>query len=331
MSKQASPTLIGGFVVGAIAVLVAGLLIFGGTNLFAERQTYVAYFDESVKGLRPGAAVDFRGAQVGQVTGISVRYDQSNESLRIPVVIELQGDRITFVDGATRPQAGSGLRPLIEKGLRAQLQMESLVTGLLYINLDFFPNTEVKVTGGEQPYPEMPTIPSPMATLQMSGTEVLTQVPEIARKLDEVLAQLSQGLGASQGGIEQIVKDVAAFTDGLEKAAPAIDRLVANADQTTTDVKELVQANREAIGSAIVDLRQAAAAMTRMADQVNNLVAENREGLRDFTSNGLYQFSGLAVDAQDMVNQIRRIAEELERDPTRFLFGNRAGGVSPNQ
>jgi phospholipid/cholesterol/gamma-HCH transport system substrate-binding protein len=65
-----------------------------------------------------------------------------------------------------------------------------------------------------------------------------------------------------------------------------------------------------------------------MADQVNNLVAENRQGLRDFSETGLYEITGLAQDAQRMVNQINRVAEQLERDPSRFLFGDRnQGGV----
>jgi phospholipid/cholesterol/gamma-HCH transport system substrate-binding protein len=64
-----------------------------------------------------------------------------------------------------------------------------------------------------------------------------------------------------------------------------------------------------------------------MADQVNNLAAENRQGLRDFTENGLYEITGLAQDAQRMVNQITRLAEQLERDPARFLFGDRNQGV----
>ena len=66
-----------------------------------------------------------------------------------------------------------------------------------------------------------------------------------------------------------------------------------------------------------------------MADQINAAVAENRDGLRDFTQTGLYEYTGLAQDAQRMVDQITRVAEELERDPARFLFGNRTQGVAP--
>ena len=71
----------------------------------------------------------------------------------------------------------------------------------------------------------------------------------------------------------------------------------------------------------------AASAMRRTADQVDKLVAENRQGLRDFTQEGLYEYTGLAQDAQRLVDQITRIAEELERDPARFLFGDRAQGI----
>ena len=71
----------------------------------------------------------------------------------------------------------------------------------------------------------------------------------------------------------------------------------------------------------------AASAMRRLADEAEQLMAENRQGLSDFTQEGLYEYTGLAQDAQRLVDQITRIAEELERDPARFLFGDRAQGI----
>jgi phospholipid/cholesterol/gamma-HCH transport system substrate-binding protein len=86
--------------------------------------------------------------------------------------------------------------------------------------------------------------------------------------------------------------------------------------------------NQETIDATIGDLRATVTAVRRMADQVNNMVAENRQGLRDFTETGLYEITGLAQDAQRMVNQITRLSEQLERDPARFFFGDRGRGVT---
>jgi paraquat-inducible protein B len=93
MSK-ANPAVIGGFVIGAIALLVIGLLVFGGTNWFAQRNTYVAYFPGSVKGLRVGAPVDFRGVTIGQVAQIRVLFDPQAVTARIPVIMELDPSQI---------------------------------------------------------------------------------------------------------------------------------------------------------------------------------------------------------------------------------------------
>jgi phospholipid/cholesterol/gamma-HCH transport system substrate-binding protein len=71
-----------------------------------------------------------------------------------------------------------------------------------------------------------------------------------------------------------------------------------------------------------------AGAVRRLADQVNATVAENRQALRDFTTTGLYEYTGLAQDAQRLVDQVNRVAEELERDPARFFFGDRTQGVA---
>ena len=73
--RTANPTVIGGFVVGAITLIVLGLLVFGGTTWFAERNTFIAYFPGSVKGLRVGAPVDFRGVTIGEVTEVKVLFD----------------------------------------------------------------------------------------------------------------------------------------------------------------------------------------------------------------------------------------------------------------
>ena len=105
MSKQASPTLIGAFVVGAIALVVVGLLVFGGGRFFADRVTWVTYFPGSVKGLRVGAPVNFRGVRIGEVTRIQVLYDEKDGSMLIPVVMQVLPEQITVIDRVGAPQS----------------------------------------------------------------------------------------------------------------------------------------------------------------------------------------------------------------------------------
>ena len=124
----------------------------------------------------------------------------------------------------------------------------------------------------------------------------------------------------------------------MRSKTPQLDQIVADAQDATGEVRraaatldQMVQANSAALGTLIGEWTTTAASVRRMADQINNLIAENREGLRDFTTDGLYEITGLAQDAQRMVDQITRVAEELERDPARFLFGDRTGGIRPEE
>jgi len=337
MSKQASPTLIGAFVVGAIALVVIGLLVFGGGRFFAPRVTWVTYFPGSVQGLRVGAPVNFRGVQIGQVTRIQVVYDEQDGSMVIPVVMEVLPEQVTLIDPAGRQGSEvTELDDLIGRGLRAQLQTESLVTGLLTVNLDLYPGLPVQQVTVDSPglrdYPVVPALPSRMEEVEQSLAAVMQEIPSLLRDVRGLLEEVTAGQTASN--IDRILRDVAGFTDRLEQAAPTMTRLVERAEQTAASVErmadsaeQIMASNQAAIDAAIGDLDATVTAVRRMADQVNNMVAENRQGLRDFTQTGLYEITGLAQDAQRMVNQITRLSEQLERDPTQFFFGNRGGGV----
>jgi paraquat-inducible protein B len=334
MSK-ANPALIGGFVIGAIALLVIGLLVFGGTSWFKTQTRYVAYFPGSVKGLRVGANVDFRGVTIGQVTQINVNYNPGDQQFRIPVVMEFDPARIEIVGDGQAVERKQEIQRLIEAGLRAQLQNESLLTGLLFVNLDFRPKTPVKLIHGDEPYPEIPTIESGLEQIQQSAGDIAQQLPGLISKLNEILGGINQGLGATSGDVQQIVASVADLAGRVREKGPAFDQILNNADVTTGVVREtakavnqILQNNQEKIGPLLDELTATAISVRRMADQVNNLVAENRAGLRDFTQSGLYEYTGLAQDAQRMVDEITRVTEELQRDPARFLFGDRAGGVA---
>jgi phospholipid/cholesterol/gamma-HCH transport system substrate-binding protein len=334
MSK-ASPTVIGAFVVGAIALIVIGLLVFGGANWFAKRNTFIAYFPGSVKGLRVGAPVDFRGVNIGQVTDIRVAFNPKDITARIPVVLQLDPSRIDVVGVARTGSDKEFVERMIQAGFRAQLQSQSFLTGLLFVNLDFEPDTPVRLVGGAQPYPELPTIPSGLEQLQATAGDVAQQLPGLIAKLNGILGDVSSGLQATSGDFRQIVGDLADLANRMQERGPAFDRILASTDTASGKISDVagtldqtLKANQDEIGTLIKNWTVTAVSVQRMADQVNLAIAENRPGLRDFTQNGLYEYSGLAQDAQRMVDQITRVTEEFGRDPARFLLGDRAQGVS---
>jgi paraquat-inducible protein B len=330
MSK-ANPAVIGGFVIGAIALVVIGLLVFGGANWFTTRNKYVAYFPGSVKGLQVGAPVDFRGVSIGRVTDIKVMFNPKEVSARIPVVMEFDPTQIEVVGGEQIIAGAEGANRLIDAGFRAQLQSQSLLTGLLFVNLDFIPKSPVRLMGGDQPYPEVPTIPSEFEQLQQTAGDVAARMPELLDRLNGLLTDLNQTLNQTSGGFGSVVSDVAAIAQEVRKSTPEV---VASAEKATEQLQhaaqtldDILQTNRDAIGGMIDEWTVAAGAMRRTASQVEQLIAENRQGLRDFTQYGLYEYTGLAQDAQRLVDQFSRITEQLERDPARFLLGGRTQGI----
>ena len=331
MSKV-NPAVVGGFVIGAIALVVIGLLVFGGTGWFVQRNTYIAYFPGSVKGLQVGAPVDFRGVTIGQVTDINVLFYPQEVSARIPVVMELDPSQIEVAGRDEVVTEGEDAERLIEAGFRAQLQSQSLLTGLLFVNLDFYPDAPARLVGGDDPYPEIPTIPSEFEQLQQRAGDVAARLPDLLDQLNGLLADLNQALDQTSGDFSSIVSDVAVIANEIRESTPAV---VARTEAASEDIgraaatlEELLETNRDAIGAMIDEWTLAASAARRSAEEVEQLVAENRQGLRDFTQRGLYEYTGLAQDAQRLVDQITRVTEELERDPARFLFGDRAQGIS---
>lgn len=188
MKKNMKPTMIGLFVIGALVLALTAFTVLG-VGMFREKQTWVAFFDSSVKGLNTGAPVAFRGVNVGSVTDIQLRIDEEDVIYRIPVFFEIEPARLSLV-GKDRRAAELDVDRLIERGLRAQLAIQSFVTGLLMVELDFRPETPERIIGTIEDYPEIPTVPSDLEDFlrrfdKMPIEELLHQITNIAENIGE--------------------------------------------------------------------------------------------------------------------------------------------------
>jgi paraquat-inducible protein B len=224
MGKRANPAVIGGFIVGAVVLCIIGVLLFGRLRLLTDKQSFVLYFDSSVDGLNIGAPVDFQGVRIGSVTDIRVQYVTGKGEFRIPVVIEIEPDRIQQIDTRRKEaELRQFLHSLIERGLRAQLGMQSLVTGQLFVQLGFHPDTPVRLVGGENGRPELPTIPNPLQQASQEAQDLLARIRQLP--------------------LEQLFANVLGITQGLNQLvnAPETQVLVRSLSSTTTDVQQLVR------------------------------------------------------------------------------------------
>jgi paraquat-inducible protein B len=215
MSNSKNKAVIGAFVVGAVALAVAGVLVFGGGEFFKKKSMRVMYFEGSVKGLKVGAPVVFRGVEVGTVNHIAISADPTDWTAKIPVIVELDPES-WGVPGWEKYDSDKELSRAIERGLRAKLGLQSMVTGMLQIDLDFMPDTKPRLVGGKTPYLEIPTTASGMEKF----TQQIKDLP-----LKEVLGNFSATLLS--------IKDV---VDN-----PALKESVQHLNETMLAVKKLIQ------------------------------------------------------------------------------------------
>ncbi len=336
MSGQRHALWIGLFVLGALTIAVAFLFLLGGGALFEQRLLFVAYFDESVKGLRPGAPVDFRGVPVGTVREVRAEYDGATGGVRVPVVLEIDPEAIRSTGGAPVDEAWFAQR--IEEGLRAQLQLESLLTGQLYVALDVVPQPPPPRWHPDAPYPEIPTRLSQLSRLKEGLDAVTVSLPLLLDQAREVLDRLRLLLSdANRSRFERLLARSAGAAERLEEAAAQLPPLIREARGAAEQVRRLAQELRATAADRSRDLEeslqsvtQAARQFARTAAAVERLVAEVAPNVEDFAETGLPLFVGLIEDASRMVAELQGLVRDVRNDPARFLFGDRFGeGVEP--
>ncbi len=290
MAKKASKTLIGTFVVSALTLAILAVWIFGSGKFFVDKIPYVLFFDGSVKGLNIGSPVVFRGVKIGSVTNIALRYSYTNRSFLIPVYVELD-PRSVITDRPLASGRADQFSQLIEKGLRAQLQMQSFVTGQLMIYLDFFPDKKIRLVGLEDRYPEIPTIPS-------SIDEILKTAEEINWK--------------------KLFDKISNAVDGIDKAV--------NSKEFTASIKSLDEASRElkpvllAIKDATIDIRKVVAKGDKIPEQVEQTMAAARKALQE-AEQTLVSFREIISENSVLTHEINTTLEEVSNTArsTRYL------------
>jgi paraquat-inducible protein B len=186
------------FAVVALVVGIVMFLAFGGRTMFSRNESFVLYFDETVNGLGPGSLVKFKGVTIGHVRSVVLNYHQTDTDMRVPVVVDLQIDRLSAPLGVmadlTKPDV---LQAEIKRGLRAQLQVESFLAGTMFIDLDFYPNAPAPPPAPVGDLAVMPTIHSDANDAIQTFQDTMAWVPTYdfaaeSRKLGDFIDTVSQ-------------------------------------------------------------------------------------------------------------------------------------------
>jgi len=310
-SKRASPTLIGVFVVGAMALALAGLIIFGSGKIFRRTEQFVAIFSGSVNGLSVGAPVKFRGVQVGSVTSILLSLPgMTLPDLRIPVFFDIDRDTILKLGAMVNPADPSALAALIDQGLRAQLQLESLVTGVLFVELDLFPNSQATLfLPKNSGYLEIPTMP--------------TLLQEASQTAADIVAKLRD---ADIDGLVNSLRDAARGVSDLAESPELRQTLVAIRDALTTTRETLVEVKPRIAplaGRFDSGVARLETTLERLDQTLGSVKASlgSFDNLVDPQAPLVFQLTTTLADLAEAARSIRQFADYLDRNPNALLTG----------
>ncbi|MFA6146897.1 MAG: MlaD family protein [bacterium] len=263
MGKQASRTVIGAFVVGAVALGVAGVLVFGSGKFLQERIRYVMFFDGSLKGLQVGSPVVMNGVKIGEVTDIRVVGDPAALRFYSPVYIEIEPGKVRIVGQGNAASARFAAKnryalykPLMEKGMKAQLVLQSFVTGQLLINLGLYPDKPIRLVGLVKDVPEIPTVPTTLEEMQKTIGDL--PLREIAAKLDNVVTGVNRIVNSPE--LQRTFANLERTSGSIERLANRVDSQV---EPLSADVRRTMEAARSTFGEANQALASARGALAQ--------------------------------------------------------------------
>jgi paraquat-inducible protein B len=357
MSKPVSKTTIGFFVVGAIALLVVALGVLGSGKLFKETTPYVMVFDGSVKGLNVGSPVVFRGVKLGSVSSIRMRADYATKAFTILVYADFEPSQMEFVNidqatlkSITKMGRYARIRELVERGLRAQLEMQSIVTGQLQIALDFYPGKPAVYTRIDQTIEEIPTIPTPLQELTKKleslpleqifdnlnsaadGVAKLVQAPE----LRESITNLNTALKDIQTLVRNVNDQVKPLSAGLSDTLRDTRKLVGNADSQVSslgtnlngaigDGRKLIRNVDGSVESVKAKIETTLTAATSALEEARKLI-QDLEGSAREDSKLMHQINETLRAVGKAARSLGTLTDYLERHPEALLGGKGEGG-----
>ena len=333
MSKPINPIAIGGFTMGALVLLVVGLLMFGGGRFFnTDKNFYVIYFDSSLNGLDVGAPVKMQGVKIGIVTAISLQLDPNSGKIRKAVIVEI--DRNSFLGPGGTPLHSSSSHEkqlenrdmLVAKGYRARLEIQSLLTGLLYVDFDKHPEMPAQFTGVDyQGLIELPSVPTTVDEIRNTAEELVKKLRTLP--LEDMIKDFADTLKVIRSlvGSDELKKSNAALAKTLEGMEKTLDTLNRNLEPL---LKETHQTMHNANG-LVQDVRQGVKPL--LAATEKTLVSANaafEEAKSAAGTVGSEVGPGTALNValiaiKDAARSLKELTDYLDRHPESLILGKK--------
>lgn len=319
MSEARHTVAIGAFVVGALLIAISTVIFVLGSGFASDRTKAVMVFEGSVKGLTVGAPVALRGVEIGQVTDIELILDSETAELIMLVEAEFRSENVRRL-GAGRE---SMTEELISRGLRAQLNTQSLLTGLLYIQLDLHPDSELILVEIDSPYLQIPTIP--------------TDLERLTRKLDTIdFASVAGDAEAILAGLNKFVssEDFQGLPTSLQRTLSSISHLGEQLGEQVESTGPRLNAALDSLGSTLdqtsEDLPQLAALLESNLQALSGAIVAFEDGMRQFQtlvdhdSGTVYELNRTLQELSRAGRALQLLGETLEEQPEALIRGRSA-------
>jgi paraquat-inducible protein B len=331
MSQKANPTLIGAFVFGAILIAIGAVIFFGSANLFAKKQIFETYFNQSVNGLGIGSNVKYKGVTVGKVTKVQLKFQGGDEAPVVRVLYEINTDNLLNKYGLSINISDRKFHDkAVANGFRAKLDFESLISGQLFIALDFFKDVaapELHQEGNADIF-EIPPQPSDIEAILADLTKAIGNIGSVdfaslAKELQGVLksadaAIVSLHLDQLGPSIDKAANSISNLANG-DQVKGALVSVRESFDQLTATLKSL----NPAVGDLKPTLDQAKAALTNLQKSTAQLdqILKPDSSLR-------YQLDSSLSEISSAATAIQQLSDFLQRHPNSILFGRKPANAN---
>src|SRR5215470_9880505 len=313
METRANYVIVGSFVLVILAGAFVAILWLAHAQFNQQFVNYDIYFTGSVTGLSVGAPVNLNGVAIGRVT--EIRLDPVNPD-QVRVTIEADAEAPIKSDSV------------------ASLELTG-ITGIYYIEISGGTRESPPLTRQEgQRYPVIAARPSRIASLVASAPEVLNKVIEVADRLSQILDEKNrQAIARTLVNIERVSEAAVRVMDKADVIVDDTEATVGDFRRTTMPALNNslteVQRTLTSANTIISDLTVIAKSLNTVVGHLDGLIQENRPGIKDFSQGGFNDLRALITEARVLVAGLMRVVAEIERDPTRFIFGEKREGYKP--
>jgi len=318
-TKKNTSLAIGAFIVGAVLLVFVALIFFSGGRLFAEKDRVIMYFSGSVQGLQVGAPIKLKGVVLGQINDIQINFQSDNKTIVTAVTADLVMERISS-EGAEIDS--DFIVNAVDNGLRAQLNYQSFLTGLLYVELDFYPDSELKLYELEEDYAEIPTIGTSFEEISDRFQEL--DLKGLVNNVNDLAEQISTIVGDGQvqktlTNFNQLVVSLEATSNNLNgeitqmsgqmtQTLSELNTLISQLNTTTPKIAETLDKSLQELQTSLGNFDDATA-------NVNYLLSDD--------SILVNQLSSTLEDISRSAQAFRSLSETLEQQPEALLRGRK--------